>query len=412
MYKKIIHIALLALSLLHLPGCRSEEEIPTPATKGSGLSIRVTFQAEEDIPGCEMIKELRLIVINNDGTVDPISDKRLTPSSDLALTKAGDSQKGENRLIYTYEPSPEDITTGEKTIYALANAEDIIQEIEKDLSKPLSSSSGNELKEKLANYEMNNQMIVKTSNDQGWNVPITSRANNVTVQPGSAEDPQEIEIVMVYAAVKFDLSFSYEQQNSSSNGQIEIESWQIAQIADRSYLIPHIEDNAWETLLAGCGNAYTGIDGEQNWVFDYNIPEQTGHGIHIQALSPALTIKDDETRSDGITYYLHESKYFPEERDSDSREEEGNAVEEPKEQQYTLTAKVKIGNSSFFLSGKFHNLKSLVRNTHVIVEAKVQEKNINSGDNTLEVRVRQWINQDPIEGGWEEVDNNKWEEVD
>ncbi|WP_455621026.1 hypothetical protein [Parabacteroides sp.] len=410
MYKKIIHIALLALSLLHLPGCRSEEEIPTPATKGSGLSIRVAFQAGENIPGCEMVQTLRLIVIDENGNVDKISDAPLSPPK---LTKATEeSGTGSNRYIYTYEADNEEITPGQKTIYALANAEGIIQEIENDLQKPLSSSLGNELKERLANYEMSDQMIVKTSNDPDWNVPITSRANHVTIQPGSAEDPQEVEIVMVYAAVKFDLSFSYEQQNSSSNGQIEIESWQIAQIADRSYLIPHIEDNAWETLLAGCGNAYTGIDSEQNWVFDYNIPEQTGHGIHIQALSPALTIKDNETRSDGITYYLHESKYFPEERDSDSREEEGNAVEEPKEQQYTLTAKVKIGNSSFFLSGKFHNLKSLVRNTHVIVEAKVQEKNINSGDNTLEVRVRQWINQDPIEGGWEEVDDNKWEEVD
>lgn len=52
--------------------------------------------------------------------------------------------------------------------------------------------------------------------------------------------------------------------------------------------------------------------------------------------------------------------------------------------------------------GKFPNLKSLVRGTHVVVNVTVT-KLPDAGENGLDVRVKTWIDDPVVDGDWEEV---------
>ena len=54
------------------------------------------------------------------------------------------------------------------------------------------------------------------------------------------------------------------------------------------------------------------------------------------------------------------------------------------------------------VSAKLPNLESLVRGTHVVIKARVRQWP-EPGDNSLDVRVTTWIDDKPVDGGWEEV---------
>ena len=76
-------------------------------------------------------------------------------------------------------------------------------------------------------------------------------------------------------------------------------------------------------------------------------------------------------------------------------------------QEYYLTLKIRkteegADQNPVSVSAKLPNLESLVRGTHVVIKARVRQWP-EPGDNSLDVRVATWIDDKPVDGGWEEV---------
>lgn len=380
MYKSILHITLWILSLLFLPGCQNEQEILSPSAESSGLSIRLVYQAGDDIPECERVKDLRLIIIDdNTGKVDKISDKQLFSSSKLTKSTE-ESADGSNRYIYTYEASEDEITPGTKTIYALANAEQMLAEIQ-TAKGLLSDMDGNELIAALNSYK-------QEGNIDNSHIPITSRKNTDIKTQEKGSDPVEIAIEMVYAAVKFDLTIT-----NKTGENISLLEWGISQLAEQSYLIPRIGDTDWETLMQ-----ISGTSNNTDWVYDYEIPEETSHTTKY--FGKSLDIADQQ-KVPLSTSYWHESK--SQEQMALEKEPNNSDLQMP----YSLHVKIRTkemdeNSLPIILSAKLENLRSLVRNTHVVMDAAIEEIPA-SLIGTLEVRVKSWIVDNPVEGGWEEV---------
>lgn len=373
----ISHIALFCVLLPCVCGCGNEcmdiRDTPQPALS-TRLSLDITLPAltgEEDIPVRERVKELRLIMID-DGS-DKVEFNKVLDLSSLSVSK-------DSKYRYTYHVEIES-KTGSKTLYALANAEDLIQGIVS------STTSGKALVNALENAEIPSDFYDQTGN----HIPIVSRAYKASLT--AAEEKTEVSMVLAYVATKFDFTFTNKLESKEN---VKIVGWDIRQEAQRSYLVPHMTDKAWEGLI-GLGGS---VDSRE-WITDYEVPENTEYVGYRWTYPSSTPLPHGSTWTDPETYYLHESKYFP--------PEEGG-----KEQKYYFSLRIRLQDASesslpLVLQGKnfghLPNLQSLVRGTHVKVNATLT-KLPEAGDNSLEVRVKTWIVDDPIDGGWEEVPQN------
>ena len=185
-----------------------------------------------------------------------------------------------------------------------------------------------------------------------------------------------------------DVEFSLSYENGDYSNEMEVMEWSIGQMAKRSYLVPRMNDSEWDKLvnLAGTTNA-------RDWVRGYEVPEASGLHTYSHVYETPIGIKYGEGQeADKNTYYLHETKFL-------------DNVKSEDKQEYYLTLKIRrtgADTTSVLLSAKLPNLESLVRGTHVEIKAKVTRWPP-PGDNSLDVRVRTWIDDPPVDGGWEEV---------
>lgn len=274
---------------------------------------------------------------------------------------------------------------GKKILYALANSEELIQDI---VTLP-----GAEMITGLDSLKLTNG----TGNfpfPKHGKVPIASRKEHITL---SVDDGMEdfvtrathvyltkVTVELAYVPVKFSLSY----ENGDYSNEMEVMEWSIGQMAKRSYLVPRMNDSEWDKLvnLAGTTNA-------RDWVRGYEVPEASGLHTYSHVYETPIGIKYGEGQeADKNTYYLHETKFL-------------DNVKSEDKQEYYLTLKIRrtgADTTSVLLSAKLPNLESLVRGTHVEIKAKVTRWPP-PGDNSLDVRVRTWIDDPPVDGGWEEV---------
>lgn len=392
MKETIIHTALSCMLLLGICGCSKDctecQDAPQPPAPALlDLNITLPTRADESaIPERELVKELRLILI------DKSSDK-VEYNNALDLQSLSPSVDDDSKFRYSYHIRLES-TVGTKCIYALANAEELIEDI-------VSEENGKTLMENLDKIELPEDIYAL---DNKSNIPIVSRRYEVELggqsSTGQAITEQKTEIVMAYAATKWEFTFENkfgDPKDSGDNGNgvadgtdntnkdVDIIGWQISSVAKKSYLVPHMDEQAWKELID-----LGGMTDSDDWVTDYDLPSNTAHEVYDLDYSEKKPLNYHATFTDQTTYYIHESRNIT-----------------TTEQEYLLSLKIRLKSWSetdppMILTGKLPNLESLVRGTHVQVHVTLRNMP-ESGDNTLEVRVKTWINDEPVNGTWEEV---------
>lgn len=387
----IISLVISALLLSGVYGCKdSEEEIlsvekPTPMPAVLELDITLSAPAEgSDVPDREQIKELRLIMVDKETDKVDFNEK-------LDVSRLNQHS---GTIRYTYKLEELKTTTGTKVLYALANAEALIADI-------VHTNSGVVIIDSLRDRKIGKGFFDNPQNA----IPIISKPYELELKgEGSGQlvngvytFRKDIKMQMVYAAVKFDFTFVLDESLVAQNKEIDILKWDVSAVAKESYLVPHMENDAWKKLvqLAGLENP-GGTGDDSQWVTDYTIPEGILPGAYEKKYEPGIHhLSATQPESvDGATYYMHESKslWNPTE----------GSITIPNEQRYSLTVGIKERGDEILLSKEFPNLKSLVRGTHVKVRAIIKEIP-GSGDNSLEVRVKTWEEKPPVDGDWEEM---------
>ena len=341
------------------------------------MQLNVALSAPtRDVPDCEKVKELRVILLD---------EKTKNVEFNELMDVENYSVPEDSRFLYEYKKEVIMTTVGKKILYGLANSEELIQDI---VTLP-----GAEMITGLDSLKLTNG----TGNfpfPKHGKVPIASRKEHITL---SVDDGMEdfvtrathvyltkVTVELAYVPVKFSLSY----ENGDYSNEMEVMEWSIGQMAKRSYLVPRMNDSEWDKLvnLAGTTNA-------RDWVRGYEVPEASGLHTYSHVYETPIGIKYGEGQeADKNTYYLHETKFL-------------DNVKSEDKQEYYLTLKIRrtgADTTSVLLSAKLPNLESLVRGTHVEIKAKVTRWPP-PGDNSLDVRVRTWIDDPPVDGGWEEV---------
>lgn len=421
MIKEILHIALqlLLMPLLLVPmltGCTDSGDDayqPLPSRPVElELTIALTTRSgdEKEVPDCEKVQkdQLRIIMINEDTKAVeyngiPSNIQGLLPGSD-----AGDTQQFKE----IYKVKIQATTAGKKRFYALANAENLLTgEIKQ-------GKDGAALIKQLEELTFSEELKVTPSSSEGEYIPMSSPAyyGNVFIPTLEKTTPEEgdnkVTIVMAYAAVKFSFKFVNDIQAKADRQALTIVGWTFRPLATKSYLLPHMTPDAWKKLIALGGKTFENSEASKdNWVTDYEIPQKPneegkedepneGQTDYIYTYPSSFILPyglaiDEEDQ--GIFYYLHESKSELEEEDA------------PDIQAYYLTLRIRdqnTQNDKFLICGPKHlpNLQSLVRGTHVRITATIKALP-DKGDNSLDVRVKTWIRDQEVEGGWEEVES-------
>lgn len=421
MIKEILHIALqlLLMPLLLVPmltGCTDSGDDayqPLPSRPVElELTIALTTRSgdEKEVPDCEKVQkdQLRIIMINEDTKAVeyngiPSNIQGLLPGSD-----AGDTQQFKE----IYKVKIQATTAGKKRFYALANAENLLTgEIKQ-------GKDGAALIKQLEELTFSEELKVTPSSSEGEYIPMSSPAyyGNVFIPTLEKTTPEEgdnkVTIVMAYAAVKFSFKFVNDIQAEADRQALTIVGWTFRPLATKSYLLPHMTPDAWKKLIALGGKTFENSEASKdNWVTDYEIPQKPneegkedepneGQTDYIYTYPSSFILPygsaiDEEDQ--GIFYYLHESK-------SELEEEDASGI-----QAYYLTLRIRdrnTQNDKFLICGPKHlpNLQSLVRGTHVRITATIKALP-DKGDNSLDVRVKTWIRDQEVEGGWEEVES-------
>lgn len=421
MIKEILHIALqlLLMPLLLVPmltGCTDSGDDayqPLPSRPVElELTIALTTRSgdEKEVPDCEKVQkdQLRIIMINEDTKAVeyngiPSNIQGLLPGSD-----AGDTQQFKE----IYKVKIQATTAGKKRFYALANAENLLTgEIKQ-------GKDGAALIKQLEELTFSEELKVTPSSSEGEYIPMSSPAyyGNVFIPTLEKTTPEEgdnkVTIVMAYAAVKFSFKFVNDIQAEADRQALTIVGWTFRPLATKSYLLPHMTPDAWKKLIALGGKTFENSEASKdNWVTDYEIPQKPneegkedepneGQTDYTYTYPSSFILPYDsaiDEEDQGIFYYLHESK-------SELEEEDASGI-----QAYYLTLRIRdrnTQNDKFLICGPKHlpNLQSLVRGTHVRITATIKALP-DKGDNSLDVRVKTWIRDQEVEGGWEEVES-------
>lgn len=376
MKARIAHIILFGLLLLGICSCGegSDEPLAAPVPVLLDLDIALATRADgEQIPAWEEVKQLRIILMDEEGNVE---------CNQLFTGLTPEVSGPPYRYVFNVQLKT---TTGQKRLYAVANAEDIdFEGSTREKVKLNAVTTAAQLEGLVMTGE-----IRDATNGGDQPIPLASKCYEIDLNTGDAVVKQEV--VMAYAAVKFD--FTYVNMLSEA---IEIDSWAVSEVSQGSYLIPHIGEEAWEQLIVlGGTESSRPDDPNAPWVTDYEIPSGYVHGTYEHAYTPSIQLGNEATASDKNIYYMHESKSLLTVSQSKATSEE---------QQYSLTLTVrKTGETTpIRLSAMFPNLKSLVRGTHVKVQATI--KRLPSTETiVVEAKIVGWIVEDPVEGDWEEV---------
>lgn len=376
MKARIAHIILFGLLLLGICSCGegSDEPLAAPVPVLLDLDIALATRADgEQIPAWEEVKQLRIILMDEEGNVE---------CNQLFTGLTPEVSGPPYRYVFNVQLKT---TTGQKRLYAVANAEDIdFEGSTREKVKLNAVTTAAQLEGLVMTGE-----IRDAANGGDQLIPLASKCYEIDLNTGDAVVKQEV--VMAYAAVKFD--FTYVNMLSEA---IEIDSWAVSEVSQGSYLIPHIGEKAWEQLIAlGGTESSRPDDPDAPWVTDYEIPPGYVHGTYEHTYTPSIQLGNEATAPDKNIYYMHESKSLLTVSQSKAT---------PEEQQYSLTLTVrKTGETTpIRLSAMFPNLKSLVRGTHVKVQATIK-KLPSTEIIVVEAKIVGWIVEGPVEGDWEEV---------
>lgn len=431
MIKEILHIALqlLLMPLLLVPmltGCTDSGDDayqPLPSRPVElELTIALTTRGgdEKEVPDCEKVQkdQLRIIMINEEAGADGTTtlgavEYNGIPSNIQGPFEGPTNTDGIQQFKKIYKVKIQATTAGKKRFYALANAENLLTN---DIKQ---GKDGAALIKQLEELTFSEKLKVTPSSSEGEYIPMSSPAyyGNVFIptleKTTSEEGDNKVTIVMAYAAVKFSFKFVNDIQATTDRQDLTIVGWTFRPLATKSYLLPHMDSDSWQKLIELGGQTFGNSEASKDeWVTDYEIPQKLneegddspneGQTDYIYTYETPLILpygsdKAIDEEAQGIFYYLHESK-------SELEEEDAQSI-----QAYYLTLRIRDKNTQgdkFLICGPKHlpNLQSLVRGTHVRITATIKALP-DKGDNSLDVRVKTWIRDQEVEGGWEEVES-------
>lgn len=189
----------------------------------------------------------------------------------------------------------------------------------------------------------------KAELDAVGNFVLTSSVG--TPLPMSAVHEVEVEkedkteqLYIVRTACK--VTFEFDNQ---TGGTVLIGGWKLDAVADRSFLMPHINEQNWMGSMVT--DAEDGEDTDSHWITDYEVPS----GVANKVFEENLDLSVGSTAVTGPVYF-HETKNIP----------SGNG------QQYEVG--VMINNQ--YHTAILPNLKSMVRNTHVKINVTITRSEV------------------------------------
>ena len=370
--KKIVRILILCLGCIIacglIPACSSAIEEPENGGGSDGSTVTLTIQAavpgtttraDATIPEREQIEKLRIIV------VDEATNKVEYNSLEDFPNRDGSS--------YNIEVTK----NGTKQVYFLANTEGL------NLSLPGKGQTWNETA--VDDYVLNPLPEER--------LPFTSKYE-IEVE----EEDVSATCYIAIAAIKFSLDFT-----NNTRQEIEVKSLYIASIADQSYLLPHLDSKEdWDEWIT----SVTSNDNDPKpYITAYSIPEGTQHQEFKVKANKTATETDDGNGTDDATgntsdgssftvetgktytfdsFYCHESKFI---------------LQGETKQYYSI--QFEIGDKTYY--GVIKGLESLIRSTHVIIHININKLDDNPGNIVVWGTITPWTEEQPVEGGLEEV---------
>lgn len=316
----MVWLCLMALCGL---SCNDDDRLPQPDRVELSFTVAVGSPATRGVlTDAEKMNTLRVIVVSK-------ATKTIEHNKLVYVGSAIEAYTTEKLWVKANDT---------KTIYLLANTEDV---------PGLNAESITDV------TALDNCVMTTPLTSNGY-VPSTA-VHQVEVGD-SNKDLTDSPLYVVHANCKLTMNFTY--TGDFTDKGITISDWKLASTADKSYLMPHINSpEDWMDVMFRDSEAGDESESDSNfkqWITDYNIPEGTVHHVFTapEDWKLQLTTKDkDKIAGPYGPYYLHESKYLTEEAN----------------QQYQFSFKV----DGVKLSATLPHLKSLVRNTHVVLNVKI-----------------------------------------
>ncbi len=371
-----IAVCLVAFALSFLMvSCGNEDDALQTGGKDAKLYIKIATLdktlakvGEKDLLDNEKMHSVRIIVLHENGTVEH--------NRYYALGTA------QEYVPYVVLP----VTASEKkTVYVFAN-EESVGEVE--------GVAGNMSLTKFFDTYIKGANGFKENINKIYYTPDYSDGKNIAMSC----EPKEVEIgksgtvketfYVVRVATKFTVNFKNLRPDP-----VTVENFSIKEYADKNFLMAHVGSypqsatySNWVDWLRAVSDASSVDDSyaqtdAAGWLTDYALPTQSA----VNKVYTYNTPFNVTASTDGITcgtpdvtpvFYLPESKSNPDDQNV---------------QHYTLT--VTIDGVATPFECELPNLKSLFRNTHVVIDVTCKSNGI-----TTEIFVRPWnvINHDQI----------------
>lgn len=356
-----------------LVACSSHDDpVPTEEqTTAMYLTIAPLGQTRSSVAGLpdnEKMRTVRVIVLHEDGTVEHNRHFQLT------------SLEYEKKLIYL-KVKPDE----KKKIYLFAN-EESVSSVE-GVTLPEGSSTLSDFfglyPENASGFETAvNSLYFAPDYTGDKAIPMSS---SYEIEMGKGQIEKTFYIVRV--ANKFTVKFE-----NWRDEDVSVNNFTLASLADKNFLMAHVNDSqqnrelfngkTWIDWLKEISDASSSNDnysttGEAGWLKDYELPSQadnrltfTHGGFTVVAASVA---EDNNFSKPGITSVP--GFYLPESRNIKTGATDG-------EQEYSMSISIDGRENPFVF--KLANLKSLFRNTHVLINVKLSKNNV------INVSVKNW----------------------
>ena len=367
MNRYIIHIAYLCLTFFLLASCNKQEDA-VPQDEGMvtlSISAAMTSRSgdsnetgDANRTYDELMHTLRIIIFDEKGDME---DDRLIDFIKEEGSGLFKTRKPEYFIVKANET---------KTIYLLANCEDIL----KDKEISITNLDAIELKTEDGWFSGQPQ-------EEDFLLPATAK---YTISVG--EESKDLgTLYLAHAANKISFEFT-----NKSGQEITISEWRLTPIAQNSYLIPHItgenentleEDRWYKKVLAQYNN--TDLSGDDEGVTNYDIPNDANQDTFNEELDEEIVIeagKKATLYSASEPFYLHESKAEP----------------DPTTGQLKYTVSCVINDRVY--DAVLPNLPSLFRGTYVKVKVTINELEEGAGPDGIYAQIEPWDEYPPTSG--------------
>lgn len=376
---RCIALALAPLALALCPSCSGPADEPAPVPQSATLAIRVEplgiagkAAGDASLPDNEKMHSIRVIVVRPDGSVE---QNRHIALQDPRL---------QQRILLSVAP-------GElKQLYLFANEESVTS-----VEGTGTAADGKSLADFFGEYPAGTKGFEDAVDDLAFapdysgGKPIAMSSMYRISFPENENfvdfDRDDNPLYVVRVASKFTVNFlNYRGE------QVNVKKFSIEKHADKNFLLAHVNAypqsgtyNTWIEWLKAVSEASSENDDyatteAAGWLTDYDLPQSSDrtkiytYDSPISVAAPATGSSQPGKADAAPVFYLPESMNL-----KDGESEHG-------EQEYIMTVYIDGVTEPFVFT--LPNLKSLFRNTHVIVNIK-----FNKGTNiTPVIFVRPW----------------------